>query len=183
MSTIALCCKGATRRHLGLERSWPLILPLGPNLTFLALWWWHLSLDGLSTWCPTPRAPLGCFDYGAHRVEVCGWRNAGDFVTKVGFQTCSLQSSKGSVWRLRRDKSPKKRKKNNTEHLDASHQRLEDFRSEDRAINKPVLLPPSPSQSTMVRPLQAPQPHGERHSDASCSLARTVLRCFLCYLL
>lgn len=109
MSTIALCCKGATRRHLGLERSWPLILPLGPNLTFLALWWWHLSLDGLSTWCPTPRAPLGCFDYGAHRVDVCGWRNAGDFVTKVGFQTCSFQSSKGSGWRLRRDKSPKKK--------------------------------------------------------------------------
>lgn len=31
MSTIALRCKGATRKHLGLERSWPLFLPLGPK--------------------------------------------------------------------------------------------------------------------------------------------------------
>lgn len=42
-------------------------------------------------------------------VEVCSWKNAGDFVTKAGFQTCGFQCSKGSGWRLRKDKSPKKR--------------------------------------------------------------------------
>lgn len=34
MSTIALCHEGTMRRHLGLETSWPPLLPLGPNLTF-----------------------------------------------------------------------------------------------------------------------------------------------------
>lgn len=42
-------------------------------------------------------------------VEVCSWKNAGDFVTKAGFQTCGFQCSKGSGWRLRKDKSPEKR--------------------------------------------------------------------------
>lgn len=107
--------------------------------------------------------------------EVCSWKNVGDFVTKAGFQFCSFQSSKGSGWRMRRDKGLKKRKKNNTDHLEASHWKLEDFRSKGRAIGRVELLPPSPSPSTMVHLLQALQPHGERHSS--------ILRCLLYYLL
>jgi len=138
-STIALRCTGAMRRHPGLETSWPPLLPLGPNLTFPALRWWHLSWDRLDAWCPTLRAPLRGFHCGACGGEVGGWKNVGNFVTKAGFQPCHFESSKDSRWRLRRDKSPKKKKKkNNSDHLEALHQGLEDLRGESSA---PASLP------------------------------------------
>ena len=72
MSTIALCCKEAMRRHLGLETFWPPLLPLSPNLTLPALWWQHLFWDQLrARGVPPSGLFLEASTLGAHGVEVC----------------------------------------------------------------------------------------------------------------